>query len=246
MEWPPTTTAPALRATAAPPSMVRASSSNGAPPGPAHQVEAHDRPGPHGVDVGEGVGGGDPSEVVGVVDDGGEEVGGEDDGQVVADPVDGGVVGGVEPDEEVRVGRRVEALHEAQHRPQFRRRQLAGAAGAVGVAGEADLLGDGRRLEHELDGSERPVHPGGGNAPARVLPTLLRSHAARMARLWDRKSLGRGRPQAGQSVTVKPAGPDSVEPPGPVAVARTVPEPWSGPKAPPLKVADHRLPEPLA
>src|SRR5687767_10231440 len=41
-------------------------------------------------------------------------------------------------------------------------------------------------------------------------------------------------------------GPDSVVPPGPVAVARTVPEPESGLKAPPLRVADHRLPDRLA
>ena len=118
-------------------------------PRPGHEVEGHDRRRPHGVDVGEGVGGGDPSEVVGVVDDGGEEVGGEDDGEVVADPVDGGVVGGVEPDEEVGVGRRVEPPDEAEHGPQLRRRELAGAAGAVGEAGEADrFLGDGRGLEH--------------------------------------------------------------------------------------------------
>src|SRR5436190_20754719 len=45
---------------------------------------------------------------------------------------------------------------------------------------------------------------------------------------------------------VKLPEPDSVEPPGPVAVARTVPEPWSGPKAEPLRVADQRLPEPVA
>lgn len=45
---------------------------------------------------------------------------------------------------------------------------------------------------------------------------------------------------------VKLAGPDSVEPPGPVAVARTDPRPWPGEKAEPLSVADQRLPEPLA
>ena len=45
---------------------------------------------------------------------------------------------------------------------------------------------------------------------------------------------------------VKLAGPDSVDPPGPVAVARTDPRPWSRPKAEPLRVADQRLPDPLA
>src|SRR4051794_11976338 len=55
-----------------------------------------------------------------------------------------------------------------------------------------------------------------------------------------------GGAQAGQSARVKLPALDSVEPPGPGAGARTVPEPWSGPKAEPLRVADQRLPEPLA
>lgn len=51
---------------------------------------------------------------------------------------------------------------------------------------------------------------------------------------------------AEQSLIVMPVGPDSVDPPGPEAIARTVPEPESGPNAAPLSVADQRLPEPLA
>lgn len=51
---------------------------------------------------------------------------------------------------------------------------------------------------------------------------------------------------AGQSVTVKLVVPDSVEPPGPEAVARTVPEPEPGLKVDPLRVACQRLPDPLA
>jgi hypothetical protein len=45
---------------------------------------------------------------------------------------------------------------------------------------------------------------------------------------------------------VKLPPPDSAEPLGPVAVARTVPEPWSEPKASPSRGADHRLPDPRA
>jgi hypothetical protein len=45
---------------------------------------------------------------------------------------------------------------------------------------------------------------------------------------------------------VKLVPPDSAVPPGPVAVARTVPGPESDPKAAPLRVAIHRLPDPLA
>src|SRR5205823_15072847 len=157
-------------------------------------------------------------------DDGGEEVGGEDDGQVVAEPVDGGVIGGVEPDEEVGVRRGVEPPHEAEHGAQLRRRQLAGAAGAVGEAGETDLLvglfRDGRGLEHGWDGSER---------------------RGRVSRVGSS-----GRDQLGQSATVKLPSPDAAVPPGPVAVARTVPEPWSGVKAELLSWADQRLPDPVA
>ena len=40
--------------------------------------------------------------------------------------------------------------------------------------------------------------------------------------------------------------PDSAVPDGPLAVADTDPEPWSGTKEPPLSMAVHRLPEPLA
>ena len=47
-------------------------------------------------------------------------------------------------------------------------------------------------------------------------------------------------------MTVKLPVPESAEPDGPVAVARTEPEPWSGPKAAPSRVAVHRLPDPLA
>ena len=45
---------------------------------------------------------------------------------------------------------------------------------------------------------------------------------------------------------MKLVAPDSVDPPGPEAIARIVPEPESGPKAELLSVADQRLPEPLA
>ena len=56
------------------------------------QVEGGQRPRAHRVDVRERVGGGDPAEVVWVVDDRREEVDRLDDRQLVADAVDAGVV----------------------------------------------------------------------------------------------------------------------------------------------------------
>ena len=94
----------------------------------------------HRVDVGERVRRGDATPVVRVVDDRREEVGGDDDREVVAQAVDGGVVGGVEADEQVGIARRVgaEAAHEAEHRAQVGRGELARAARAVREAGEPD------------------------------------------------------------------------------------------------------------
>ena len=57
----------------------------------------------HRVDVGERVGGGDPSEVERVIDDRREEVDRLDEREIVAQPVDARVVGGVEADEDVRI-----------------------------------------------------------------------------------------------------------------------------------------------
>src|SRR5205807_8797227 len=52
--------------------------------------------------------------------------------------------------------------------------------------------------------------------------------------------------QFGQSAMVKLVEPDSAEPPGPLASARTVPEPWSYPNDSPLWLSWHRLPHPPA
>jgi hypothetical protein len=62
----------------------------------AHQRQRHDGRAAHGVDVADGVGGGDAAEVERVVDDGHEEVGGGDQRLLVVEPVDGGVVGGLD------------------------------------------------------------------------------------------------------------------------------------------------------
>src|SRR5699024_3750154 len=72
--------------------------------GPAHQVERHHGGAAHGVDVREGVGGGDAAPVVCVVDHRGEEVRGGQDRQILADLDGGGVVAVVQAYEDFGCG----------------------------------------------------------------------------------------------------------------------------------------------
>ena len=60
--------------------------------GPAEDGDGDDGFAAHGVDVADGVGGGDATEGEGIVDDGHEEVGGGDDALTVADVDHGGVI----------------------------------------------------------------------------------------------------------------------------------------------------------
>ncbi|MNQ27252.1 hypothetical protein D3C85_405070 [compost metagenome] len=60
--------------------------------GPAEDGDGDDGLATHGIDVADGVGGGDAAEGEGVIDDGHEEVGGGDDALTVADVHHGGVI----------------------------------------------------------------------------------------------------------------------------------------------------------
>ena len=116
----------------------------------AHQVHGGERGAAHGPDIGQGVGGGDPAEGVGVVHHGWEEVGGVDDGEFVGDLHHSGVVGGFDADDEV-VG--LEPRQTAENGVEQPLGEL-GAAAAIGRAlGELDGV-DG------LDGSKGARRPG--------------------------------------------------------------------------------------
>ena len=105
--------------------------------GHAHQRQRHDGRAPHGVDVGDGIGGGNAAKVKRVVHDGHEEVGGGNQRLLVVELVDG------------RIVRRLNAHHQFlgdghgrhafQNVRQHARRNLAATATAVGQAGEAGL-----------------------------------------------------------------------------------------------------------
>jgi len=72
--------------------------------GEADDIQGKQRRGPHGVNIGEGIGRGDLAELVGIVDDGGEEIDALDENPAVGQAVRSGVVGIVEADENVGIG----------------------------------------------------------------------------------------------------------------------------------------------
>ena len=116
----------------------------------------------HRVDVRERVGGGDPAEVVRVVDDRREEVDRADDRQVVAEAVDAGVVGGVEADEHVGIGVAWESP--VEQRADRRGRHLARAAGAVG---------------ERCEGNEPPTYDAAREWPTAPTPTRSSTRRSR-------------------------------------------------------------------
>jgi hypothetical protein len=135
------------------------------------EVQGEDRLAPHGVDVAQGVGGGDRAEVVGLVDDRREEVGRQDQRPPAPEVEDGGIVRLGEPDEDVGMPGRVEGVAEnAQDLRELPGGQLRRSprAGAEARELSEDLVGhsDASFLEGEagfhavalppLDGSPEP------------------------------------------------------------------------------------------
>ena len=87
----------------------------------------------HGVDVTEGVGGGDFAVEVGIIHNGREKVGGLDQGQILAQHIDAGVVAFVVSHHQPGVRMGLEAI---QHFGQGSGPHLGAAAGAGGQLGE--------------------------------------------------------------------------------------------------------------
>lgn len=106
--------------------------------GDADDVHGGDGASAHGVDVGEGIGGGDLAVEIGVVHDGGEKIEGLDEGALVIEAIDGGVVGGGGTDEEIGV---VDLGEAAQNLREFGLADFGGSSSAGGQGGEfADLF----------------------------------------------------------------------------------------------------------
>ena len=92
---------------------------------PHQEVHGHERVAAHGVDVGQGVGRGDPAPVVGVVHDRREEVGGHHHRPMAVDAHHRRVVTVLQADDQVVL--RVADPESGQHALQLTRRHLAGA-----------------------------------------------------------------------------------------------------------------------
>ena len=101
----------------------------------ADQRQRHDRPAAHGIDVGNGVGGRDAPEVVGVVDDGHEEIGGGDQRLFVIELVDGGIVRGFDADQQL--GRYRQAVAALEDFRQQAGGDLAATSAPVRQGGQA-------------------------------------------------------------------------------------------------------------
>ena len=122
---------------------------------PAEQVQRDQRHAAHRVDVGQGIGGGDPPEGIGVVHDGGEEVRGHHDRHGRADPHHGAVVAVLHTHQQVRARA---AGHQGGYRLlKLARRDLAGAAAAARILREPEPIqtGHAAQCSPRPDGSRR-------------------------------------------------------------------------------------------
>ncbi len=100
----------------------------------------------HGVDIGNGIGGRDTTEIVGIIDDGHEEVGRRDNRLLRVDLVDRSIVAGFGADQQLR---RDDARRgTGENLLQDGRRNFASAAATMGQLGQSDFfLGHGCSLE---------------------------------------------------------------------------------------------------
>lgn len=108
-----------------------------APYGEADDVQSEQGASALGVDIAEGVGGGDGPEAIGVVDDRRDEVRGGDEGGAVGKPVGGGVLGALRGQKDVGVSY---GRQEAQNLRKVLRTYFGGSAGTVGEGGQLELV----------------------------------------------------------------------------------------------------------
>ena len=137
----------------------------------AQDGQGHDRLAPHRIDIRQGVGGGDPSEILRIVHHRHEEVGGGDHRQILVHLPDGGIVRGLGPDQQL-LERAGHGLF-GQELPQHRRGELAAATAAMGEFGQADRgIGHGslHSAVHRHPGSLHPAIGSGEGHAGRSLP----------------------------------------------------------------------------
>jgi hypothetical protein len=111
---------------------------------PAENGDGHQRLAAHGVDVADGVGGGDAAEVEGVIDDGHEEIGRGNHAALCIERIDRSVVarGIADPQPWIEVLRAAARQDHIQHLG----RNLAATTRTVAVLGQSDRLAHGIAL----------------------------------------------------------------------------------------------------
>jgi len=105
--------------------------------GPAKNGYGHQRPAAHGINIADGVCGGNASEIVGIIHDGGEEIDGEDDAGLGVDAQDSRIVVGVEPDDQSLVDGEV---NPGKQLLEVTRTQLSRSTGGLCPTGETDFF----------------------------------------------------------------------------------------------------------
>jgi len=104
--------------------------------GEADDIQGKQRGSSHGVDVAEGVGGGNGAEVIRIIDDGGEKIRCENHRRVVVQPIDRRIVSGFHTH---HYGRILGDGQVGQHFFQVLRPDFAGATQALSEAGQLDV-----------------------------------------------------------------------------------------------------------
>ncbi len=109
--------------------------------GHSGDVERQERCSSHGVDIREGVGSGDGAVVVRIIHHRGEKIGGHYQGALLIQLPDGSIIRIAQTDQQVwEVTGIKQALNRAQDLRQRLRVELGSSTGAVGEAGQADVL----------------------------------------------------------------------------------------------------------
>ena len=102
----------------------------------AHQIQGKQRPGPHRIDVGEGIGRCDPTEVVWIVDDGREEVRRYDQRTVIGEAIHRRIVAREVVDQDVWI---FDREHVTQNLRQLGHAEFTRSTGAMTELGQPDF-----------------------------------------------------------------------------------------------------------
>ena len=104
--------------------------------GPAEDGDGHQRRAAHGVDIADGIGGGDPAKREGIIDDGHEKIGGRDQAAAIAQIDHRGIILALMADQKPRIGKAGKLA--LQNGVENFGGDFATATGAMAVLGQTD------------------------------------------------------------------------------------------------------------